>query len=236
MLLTLFNPKTFFAMKDSLIQIKGLRDGLLISLGDAEWETLKQALLAQIDGMQAFFRGARVVLDVGNRSFQVNEMVRLRDALSERDVLLWAVLSESPVTVKTAQLLGLATRISKPAAPRRISSPRVEEEGLALWINRTLRSGTRVEFAGSVVILGDVNPGAEISAEGSVMVWGKLRGAVHAGASGDESAAIYAIELRPMQARIAAYTLSMGETVYPKRPSGVFVRDGRLVVFPWNQD
>lgn len=222
-------------MKDTLVHIKGLRDGLLVSLEDADWEMLRRALLLKIDEMPAFFRGARVALDVGNQILHVNEMSSLRDALSERGISLWAVLSDSPATVETAQLLGLATRISKPKPQKRIS-PKGGEKNAALWINRTLRSGASVAFQGHVVVLGDVNPGAEITADGNVMVWGRLRGAAHAGASGDETAAIYAIELRPMQARIANHTLSMGDAAFPKGPAGIFLREGKVVTLPWTQD
>jgi septum site-determining protein MinC len=189
---------------NSLIQIKGLRDGLLVSLDDAPWEQQRQALLTQVDGQPTFFQGARLALDVASQVLHVNELVDLRDQLSERGIFLWAVISESPTTEKTAQLLGLATRISKPR-PEEGRKFAVEDLGeeTALFLHRTLRSGTRIEFAGHVVILGDVNPGAEIIAEGNVMVWGRLRGMVHAGAKGNRNAMICALELSPTQLRIA---------------------------------
>ena len=52
-------------------------------------------------------------------------------------------------------------------------------------------------------MLGDVNPGAEIIAEGNVIIWGRLRGMVHAGVKGNRSAVICALDLSPMQLRIA---------------------------------
>jgi septum site-determining protein MinC len=167
---------------NSRIQIKGLRDGLLVSLDDASWELQRGALIAQVDAQPTFFQGARLALDVASQVLHVNQLVDLRDELSERGISLWAVISESPTTEHTAQLLGLATRISK---------PRPEE------------SGTRIEFGGHVVVLGDVNPGAEIVAEGNVIVWGRLRGMVHAGSKGNRSAVICALDLSPTQLRIA---------------------------------
>src|SRR5512146_2536368 len=189
---------------NSLIQIKGLRDGLLVSLDDASWEEQRLALRAQVDAQQAFFQGARLALDVASQVLHVNELVELRDQLSERGISLWAVISESPTTEKTAQLLGLATRISKPRPEenRQFSVENLGEE-TALFLNRTLRSGTRIEFSGHVVVLGDVNPGAEIVAGGSVMIWGRLRGMVHAGAKGNRNAVVCALDLSPMQLRIA---------------------------------
>lgn len=189
---------------NSLIQIKGIRDGLLVSLDDAPWEEQRIALLAQVDAQQSFFQGARLALDVASQVLRVNDLVELRDQLSERGISLWAVISESPTTEKTAQLLGLATRISKPRPEenRQFSVENLGEE-TALFLSRTLRSGTRIEFSGHVVILGDVNPGAEIIAEGNVIVWGRLRGMVHAGAKGNRNAVICALDLSPTQLRIA---------------------------------
>src|SRR5512138_2677476 len=189
---------------NSLIQIKGLRDGLLVSLDDASWEEQRVALLAQVDSQPAFFQGARLALDVASQVLHVNQLVELRDQLSERGISLWAVISESPTTEKTAQLLGLATRISKPR-PEETRQYSVEDLGeeTALFLNRTLRSGTRIEFSGHVVVLGDVNPGAEIIAEGNVIIWGRLRGMVHAGSKGNRSAMICALDLSPTQLRIA---------------------------------
>src|SRR5512145_2980645 len=189
---------------NSMIQIKGLRDGLLVSLDDAPWAEQLAALLTQVDGQPAFFQGARLALDVASQVLHVNELAELRDQLSERGIFLWAVLSESPTTENTAQLLGLATRISKPR-PEESRQFSVEDLGeeTALFLNRTLRSGTRIEFSGHVVVLGDVNPGAEIIATGNVIIWGRLRGMVHAGAKGNRNAVICALDLSPTTLRIA---------------------------------
>ena len=189
---------------NSLIQIKGLRDGLLVSLDDAPWDEQRTAFLTQVDSQPAFFKGARLALDVASQVLHVNDLVDLRDQLSERGISLWAVISESPTTEKTAQLLGLATRVSKPRPEesRQFSVKDLGDE-TALFLERTLRSGTRIEFAGHVVVLGDVNPGAEIIAEGNVIIWGRLRGMVHAGAKGNKTAVICALDLSPTQLRIA---------------------------------
>jgi len=189
---------------NSLIQIKGLRDGLLVSLDDAPWDEQRTAFLTQVDSQPAFFKGARLALDVASQVLHVNDLVDLRDQLSDRGISLWAVISESPTTEKTAQLLGLATRVSKPR-PEEARQFSVKDLGdeTALFLERTLRSGTRIEFPGHVVVLGDVNPGAEIIAEGNVIIWGRLRGMVHAGAKGNKTAVICALDLSPTQLRIA---------------------------------
>jgi septum site-determining protein MinC len=217
------------------IQIKGLRDGLLITIGDGEWATLEPALLEQIHAQQAFFQGARIALDVGSQILRVNELVALRDKLSEQGISLWAVVSESPTTEKTAQLLGLATRISKPR-PEESRQFAVDDLGnaTALFLNKTLRSGTRIEFSGHVVVVGDVNPGAEIVAEGNVLVWGRVRGMIHAGAKGDTSAFICALDLSPTQLRIADEISAILKPQNNPHPEIASLNgDGKLQSAPW---
>lgn len=185
----------------SLVQIKGIRDGLLATFSDAPWEDQRIALLAQIDERSAFFQGARLAMDVGSQILKVNDLVDLRDQLSERNVVFWAVISESSTTEQSSQLLGLATRISKPRPEEQRQFTVTDDT--ALFVNKTLRSGTRIEYPGHVVVFGDVNPGAEIVAEGNVIIWGRVRGMIHAGAKGNRSAYICALDLSANQLRIA---------------------------------
>lgn len=221
-------------MSDSnLIQIKGLRDGLLVTLGEAGWSVLHIALIGQIDEKLDFFKGARLALDVGNQDLHVGEMTDLRNELSDRGIMLWAVLSSSSTTENTAQMLGLATRLSKVrsdvSAPVHIPS----NEDSAMWVKRTIRSGIRVEHEGNVIVLGDVNPGAEIVASGSVVVWGRLRGVVHAGAQGDKDAVVCALDLSPTQLRIATEIATTPERRSQPYPEMASLKEGHLMAEPW---
>ncbi|MBI5954223.1 MAG: septum site-determining protein MinC [Chloroflexi bacterium] len=202
---------------NSLVQIKGIRDGLLATFVEAAWEDQCSALITQIDERSAFFHGARLALDVGSQVLKVNDLVVLRDRLSERSVTLWAVLGESAVTEHTSQLLGLATRISKPRPEEQQHAAEAAGD-TALFVTKTLRSGKRIEFPGNVVVLGDVNAGAEIIADGHVVVWGRVRGMIHAGAKGDRSAVICALDLSATQLRIADEVSAVLEPQKNPRP------------------
>lgn len=227
--------------ESSLIQIKGIRDGLLVSLGDAGWPVVQRALLERIEAQPDFFRGARLALDVGAQVLKSPELTALRDQLSERGITLWAVVSTSPVTENTAQLLGLATRLFKPTPQREQARPAAGsfpvakgiDDETALWVNKTLRSGMRIEFAGHVVVFGDVNPGAEIIAGGSVIIWGRLRGFVHAGAQGDRNAVVCALDLSPTQLRVADEIAVAPKRSGKPQPEVVRLKDGRLQAEPW---
>lgn len=220
-------------MKDSsLIQIKGIRDGLLVTLGEASWPVIQRALLERIEEQPSFFQGARLALDVGNQVLKSAELTPLRDQLSERGIMLWAVLSNSPTTENTAQILGLATRIHK-TRPQEIQAAKGIDDETALWINKTLRSGTRIEFAGHIVVFGDVNPGAEVIAGGSVIIWGRLRGVVHAGAQGNRDAVVCALDLSPTQLRVAGEIATAPERRSKPQPEIVRIKNGQLQAETW---
>lgn len=72
----------------------------------------------------------------------------------------------------------------------------------SIFIKNTVRSGQRIECEGDIVVVGDVNPGAELIAGGNIAVMGTLRGLAHAGATGRTDVVISAFKLAPKQLRI----------------------------------
>jgi septum site-determining protein MinC len=103
----------------------------------------------------------------------------------------------------------------------------------AVMIHRTMRSGFKVAYQGHVVVLGDVNPGAEIVASGSIVVWGRLRGTVHAGADGDEAAVICALDLSPMQLRIASKIATSPQDSETPQPEIASIKEDQIIAEPW---
>jgi septum site-determining protein MinC len=218
------------------VEIKGIRDGLLVTLGEGTWAEVRNALVDQIEQKADFFRGARLALDVGNQILHAAELGQLRDTLSESGISLWAVLSNSPTTEQTARTLGLATRLFKPVPDRSVKSVDTElhEGEQAILVQRTLRSGFKLQYNGHIVIIGDVNPGAEIIASGDVIVWGRLRGVVHAGAEGNENALVCALDLSPTQLRISGRISTTPQRRGKPQPEIARLRDGHVVAEPWS--
>ena len=87
----------------------------------------------------------------------------------------------------------------------------------------TLRSGQVFRHAGTIMLIGDVNPGAEVISGGDIFVWGRLRGIVHAGAMGNERAVVCAIDFEPIQLRIAGY-IAMSSKAVSNEPGRWFWR------------
>lgn len=228
-------------MRDEMVVIKGVQDGLLILLdANEEWRAVTGELAARIDEKGDFFAGARVTVDFGERPVPKYDLSGLKALLERRDLKLVVVQSDSETTIGAAHALDIRVATTrKPVDESGILTGDIpispEEEGTpGVMIKHTLRSGRTVKSQGHVVIYGDVNPGAEVIAVGDVVVWGKLRGNVHAGADGDESAIVCALDMTPTQLRIAGLiTVSPPGKQAKTGPEVALIRDYQIIVEAW---
>lgn len=225
-------------MADATIAIKGVKEGLLIALDEsAEWQAVTKTLAARLDEQPAFFSGARVVLDVGSRPVRKDEMGSIKALFDRRSMQLISVTSGSDTTLDAADALDLRAVPVEGQPEKGLDTVpfNPEEEGSpGVMIRRTLRSGRLVYSAGHALVIGDVNPGAEVVAVGDVVVWGRLRGNVHAGAEGDQSATVCALDMTPNQLRIAGLiAVSPADKRHKPKPEIALIRDGRIVVEEW---
>jgi len=237
-------------MERDTISIKGIRDGLMVTLGDGELAPLVDKLAGRLAEQGRFFQGGQVALMVGERLMGRTELEGIGAMLARNGMALWVVLSENEETQEAARGLQIGTRLpgsgselaggttmpeegTELLAAGRMTS---DEEQPGVLVRGALRSGRRVESTGHVVVIGDVNPGAEIFAGGDVIVWGKLRGLVHAGAHGDQTAVVCALELVPTQLRIAEF-ISVppgGPRDKEPVPEMASARDGQIVAESWS--
>jgi septum site-determining protein MinC len=238
------------------ISIKGIRDGLLLSVdGHNSLTDLVAELEQVVVARHAFLQGSRIALAVGMRPFTADHLQAVHAILSNHDLELWAVLAEREETRQAARKLGLATRL--PGSQTDLEGNMLVVETAAsstslatadqpavgdLFLRETLRSGRSIFHEGAVTILGDVNPGAEVIAGGSVIVWGRLRGLVHAGAMvhpggmGDKTAVICALDLNPTQLRIAdQIAVSPTGARRKPQPEQAAIRQGQIVAEPWHK-
>jgi septum site-determining protein MinC len=109
--------------------------------------------------------------------------------------------------------------------------PAAEPDGsTAKFIVGPVRSGCILEMPGHLVIMGDVNPGAEVRAAGSIVVLGRLRGIAHAGIEGG-SAFILALQLEPQQLRIGSLVARAGDSEEtPEKAEIAYAKNGSIMV------
>ena len=145
-----------------------------------------------------------ISLDCGEWLLSCGELMHLSKTLDVMGCTLNEVCTTHPETLVSAAALGFLTRSSSDQTGSKQPAAETKATATELLFHRgTLRSGDHLQSDGDVLLFGDVNPGAQISAEGDVLVWGRLRGTAHAGRLGRTSARIVALQLRPLQLRIA---------------------------------
>jgi septum site-determining protein MinC len=209
------------------IALKGTRDGLILYLDpEANFSVLMGELQQLLKDSEQFLQGATVRCFGGDRIFAVEEEEELNQALTHFGLTFAGWL--------TAEQVYTPGRNSEPVnvEPDKV---RVWDEGMVegpcLFVERTLRSGASIQFEGHVVVLGDVNPGAEIIATGNIAVMGSLRGVAHAGATGERKATVSAYHLAPTQLRIADVVARSPEGTEDWRgPEIAKIKDNQLMV------
>ena len=229
------------------VTIKGVRQGILLVLpDDLAWDALVDQLEARLQAAAHLIKGARAQLDFGDRPVSRDQLERVLAVLREpHQMTPVALIGTQEATKTAADALGIAHSAPPvpPAAPvepptRSPVVPTTDPNTFtnnALYLRQTVRSGQQIRHDGTIVICGDVNPGAEIVATGDIIVFGTLRGVAHAGASGDEDCQIIAINLRPTQIRIAGYIARSPDTAAPplsKFPEVARVQDSEIHIIP----
>lgn len=235
------------------VKIRGRPGGVLIEVGEGEWSELLLVVDERIGAAEGFFRGGRAVLEVGPRVLVEDDLRRMRSVLERHDMKLGIVRSTTERTLQAALELGLSTSSDEvPDVPPAIQETRpvvpITPPKSPYFVHHgTLRSGQVLRKAESIVIVGDVNPGAHVISAGDVMIWGKLRGVAHAGAGGDRGAVVAALDFGPTQLRIANVTAVAPEAKksgrglffwrkpVETRPEVAHVAEGRIVVEPWDE-
>jgi septum site-determining protein MinC len=239
----------------SLVAIRGTKHGLTITLQEGPIPETLAELNERLSRTASFFRGAQVTLVVENSKVGPPQLADINRMLGPHDITLRRIATDNAALASAGESLGLqvaatstvgeimseaASRPVRPAeaAPAVAAEPEVVsgEEGYpAIVLRRTLRSGASIRHEGHIIVVGDVNPGAELIAAGDVIVWGKLRGLVHAGALGDSNAIVCALRFEPTQLRIGNSIARMPEGRKRKSaPQIAAMRDGKIEVVEWS--
>ncbi|PSB32974.1 septum site-determining protein MinC [Chlorogloea sp. CCALA 695] len=168
------------------------------------WQQMKQRLNA---GDRFWQPHTQVELLAADRLLDGRQLQQIADALGEVLLQMQRVRTSRRQTAVAAATAGycveqqaiLTTTLA--TAPVAATSPLVEP----LYLQMTIRSGVEIRHSGTVVVLGDINPGGIVVANGDILVWGRLRGIAHAGANANAKCLIMALQMEPTQLRIARY-------------------------------
>ncbi|WP_297889686.1 septum site-determining protein MinC [Sulfurihydrogenibium sp.] len=193
------------------IEIKGLTVPALLIKLDPNLTVEENISQLEKKLSSAIFKGSYAVLDYGGLDLNEEQIKRIEDLLKSHNT-------------------GILGYQNTKSTNKNISKPILEKKSLKI-INKTLRSGQTVEYDGDILILGDVNPDAYVIASGSIIVMGALRGVVHAGANGDETAIIMALKLMPQQLRIGGYIARSPDSYEEvNQPEKAYIENNQIVI------
>ena len=175
--------------------IKGKNDRLVIALNpDIDFLDICDILKTKILEARNFIGNSRMAIEFSGRALTNEEENKLIGIITENsNIVISYIFSKRTDSEEEMDLENINPLI---------------EEGKTHFFRGTLRSGSKIESDGNVVVLGDVNPSSIIKARGNVIVLGHLNGTVYAGLGGDDRAFIGAIYFNPIQLTIGMKTIT----------------------------
>lgn len=222
-----------------IVDLKGSILSLtVLNLFSDQIDETKKAIAAKIEQAPDFFVGIPIVLEPQITLKDPTFLALLVEYLTQLQMIPIGIRTEDEAIKEQAEYAGLAIfpREKPKTRPKRTKNE-PEEEGLktALMVKNSVRSGQQIYAKDrDLIVMGSINPGAEVVADGHVHVFGKVMGKVFAGSSGDTQAKIFAKQLNPELVCIAGmYQLS--EDIDESFKNGfveISLADGKLVFNP----
>jgi len=215
------------------VKIKSNGEDIHILMDEnADFETIADALRKKVSERKHFFEGATAKVAFKGRDLSSHNQQRLLDIITTETTMKVTLIDN--ITPPPPKLVAIPVPPPKPK-PISIAPPNISYvTSDTAYYNGGLRSGQSIRFEGSVVIIGDVNPGSEVVADGNIVVLGALKGMAHAGQKGDIGCIVSALVLQPTQLRIAhlityVQAPQKGKKAAPV-PSIAYVKDGQVYI------
>jgi septum site-determining protein MinC len=185
----------------------------------ASWNDLWEQLQQRLQAGKRFWQPLSIVHLIANdRLLDARQLQAINEALTDVALQLQLVSTSRRQTAVAAATAGYCVDQQATIAPA--IAPATEQVlpllAEPLYLQMTVRSGVEIRHEGTVIIMGDVNPGGEIFAAGDILVWGRLRGIAHAGYPNNPQCLIMALQMEPTQLRIADRVARAPETPPPQ--------------------
>ena len=203
--------------KDNSIIFKVTEKGISIIFSDEiSFEEIKEVFIKKVNASSSFFNGVTKNIILKGRNFSEKEEIEILNIISEKtNMNITFLISEDKET-------GV------------VLSENIADCSFTKYHKGSIRSGQVLDFDGSLIIIGDVNPGAFVKATGNITVLGQLKGIAHAGYNGNYEAFVSAAHMIPVQLRIADKI-----TVFPKEnienekvAEFAYIENGQIYVRP----
>lgn len=203
-------------MRSTIISINLRKDEIVIKLGEnATQEQIVEGLKKKLTELKKLYKDEKTPIKVTGKILKNKEIDEIQDLIK----------SKIDVEIEFDSPKGLGLSNIKRTFEKEIAISETK------FHRGSLRSGQRLETEGSLVILGDVNSGAEVIASDNIVVLGALRGLAHAGAKGNKQAIIAAGLFDAVQVRIANVVKEINRAEEPlHKQTYISIVDGKVVI------
>ncbi len=203
-------------MRSTIISINLRKDEIVIKLSEnATQEQIVEGLKKKLTELKKLYKDEKTPIKVTGKILKNKEIDEIQDLIK----------SKIDVEIEFDSPKGLGLSNIKRTFEKEIAISETK------FHRGSLRSGQRLETEGSLVILGDVNSGAEVIASDNIVVLGALRGLAHAGAKGNKQAIIAAGLFDAVQVRIANVVKEINRAEEPlHKQTYISIIDGKVVI------
>ncbi len=218
-------------MNTNSVIIKSNKYGLIVILDDKlPFEELLKDIEDKFLESAKFFKNAKMALTFRGRVLNREQEKQVVETIvNSCGIHVLCMIDENPENERYyKQAVDLALQEKE------------KEDGR--FYRGTLRAGQVLETEHSIVIVGDVNPGATVVSKGNIVVLGSLRGIAYAGATGDSNCFVAALIMKPIQVRISdkmarsAITKRVDTAEYKMEPKIAYIKDDHIFVKPISQE
>lgn len=214
-------------MKENVV-IKGTKSGIILVLNEeADFETLRDAVASKFQESSKFLGEASKAISFQGKVLSGEQQLELIDVIHENCQLSIVCIMEENDKLEAA-------------FKRSIEERTIEQDySTGQFFKGNLRSGQVLDVETSIIIIGDVKAGAKVISKGNVIILGALRGNVYAGADGNVDAFVVALDMDPVQIRIAdtiARAPDKPQKKKVKETKIAFWEDGNIYIEPLDKD
>ena len=219
-------------MNTESISLKLYKEGMVVYLNEElPFDALKALVCDKFTKSQNFFKSLPLKVGFIGQELDSEQCSELIDAISSA-VECKAVWWENPQPIEEKEENKETAELSGEQILENSFKISLEDEYTKFY-TKTIRSGQLLESDGNIVVIGDVNPGAELVATGNIVIMGTVKGTVHAGAKGNREAIVAALNLLPTQLRIAdviTRSPDEAETLHGMTPEIAYIKEDRIYI------
>ena len=206
----------------STVKIRGSKHGISVKIDkEASYEDIKNDIASEFKDAGKFLGEERLAISFEGKYLTDEQQEELVDIIHQNcNVHIVCIMDQNSEQEQKFQKSVQQTMMEFDASTGQ-------------FYKGQLRSGQVLEFEQSVIIIGDVNPGASVISKGNIIILGSLRGTAFAGASGKKNCFIVAMDMQPIQLRIAdVFARASDNNKGPSDPRIAFVEDENIYIEP----